>query len=786
MLKQNIKIFFRNIKRQRSTFFINIIGLSTGLASVLLIALWVQDELGIDKFHRNHERIYQVAENYEFSDGIQTMIETSSPMAAYLKEHLPEVEYAATTIQPDWYGKHALSVGDQNVKALGQLVSKDYFKIFSFDLIQGDADKVMADPDAIVISKGLAIKLFGTTENVIGKQIEYEKERPFQVSGIFEDIPSNSTIQFDFALSDKAYMDRAPWNSINTDRWNSTGPQVYVLVKEGTDITALNEKVGKIRKSRNEYDNRKSMLIPFPEHYLHGKYVNGRQVGGRIEYVELFSVIAILILIIACINFMNLSTARASRRLKEIGVKKAVGAERISFLVQFFTESLLMSLIALMFALVLIGLFLPKFNSIIGKQLTLGFDVGFMLLILTITLFSGLLGGSYPALYLSKFKAVSVLKGKLNRSIGELWTRKGLVVVQFTLSIVLIVSVIVVYNQIQFVQTQNLGYNNDNIVYFKAEGKVKERLQIFLTELKSLPAIKNATATTHSMIGHNWSTGLDWEGRDDEKKDLNFQIVGVDFDFINTMGIQMIDGRPFKKEIASDSSAVIFNEAAIKAMGIENPVGKMVEGNNKIIGVARDFHFKSMRDKVEPLFMAIMPQVNKIMVRLEAGREKEGLDEIAGLVGSFNPGFPFEYEFLDDNYRALYASEQRIGTLSKYFSSLAILISCLGLFGLALFTAERRRKEISIRKVLGQTVTQVTVMLSSEFAKLVMISIVIALPISYLLAHDWLLGFAYHIPLKIWYFIGAGLVALALALITVGSQAVQAANRNPVDGLREE
>ncbi len=784
MLKHNIKLFFRNINRDLSSFLINIIGLSTGLACALFIALWVSDELGVDKFYENHDRIYQVAENFQFSDGVQTMIAASAPMAEYLVTQMPEVEYAAATIQPDWFGKHVLSVGDQNLKVPGQLVSKDYFNIFSFNLIQGDKNQVIADPNSIVISKDLALKLFGTTENVVGRSIEYEKSRQFQVSGIFEDVPANSTVQFDFVLSDKAYKDEAPWNSINTDTWHSIGPQVYVLLKEGADIDVLNTKVAKIRKERNENDLRTSILIPFSEHYLHGTYKNGKQVGGRIEYVELFSMIAILILIIACINFMNLSTARASKRLKEIGVKKAVGAKRKTFLFQFLSESVLMSIMALFVALLSVALLLPRFNTIIGKQLALQFDLNLALLTLGITFVTGLLAGSYPAIYLSGFNAVTVLKGKLNRSIGELWTRKGLVVTQFALSIILIVSVIVVYNQIKFAQNQNLGYNKDNIVYFKAEGKIKEQLPTFLAELKKLPGIKNASSTTHSMIGHNWSTSLEWEGMDPDNE-TNFQIIGVDYDFIETMDMEIVAGRGFNRAFG-DSIGMIFNETAIKAMGLEDPIGKIVAGRIPIVGVVKDFHFKSLHDKVEPLFMAIMPEVNKVMVRIEAGKERDAIKEIHGIYQAFNPGFPFEYEFLDDNYKALYASEQRVATLSKYFAGMAILISCLGLFGLAMFTSERRKKEISVRKVLGQTVTQVTVMLSNEFAKLVLVAILIALPIAYLLANNWLSGFAYHIPLQAWYFLGAGLAALLVAMLTVGSQAIQAANRNPVDGLREE
>ncbi|WP_299533458.1 ABC transporter permease [Ulvibacterium sp.] len=783
MLKQNILLFFRNIKKNKSTFMINIIGLSTGLACVLLIALWVMDELNVDKFHENHDRIYQVIEHLEFSDGIQTFMETSGPMAELLVEEMPEVEHATATIQPDWFGKHTLSVGEKNLKAVGQLVGEDYFSIFSYGWLQGDRAQAMSDPNSIVLSKKLAMNLFNTTENIIGRMVEFEKDRQFRVSGVFEGTPSNSTIQFDFALSSEASRVESPWNSLHT--WNSSGPKVYVLVKEGADVAALDAKVRMIRKNRNENTIRTATLVPYSEHYLHGTYENGKQVGGRIEYVRLFSIIACIILVIACINFMNLSTARASKRLKEIGVKKAVGAKRDAFVLQFLSESVLMAFMALSLALLLVILFLPRFNTIIGKQLILDLDPGFILIMLVVTITAGLLAGSYPALYLSGFKAITVLRGKLNRSLGELWTRKGLVVVQFALSIILIVSVLVIYQQIEFTQSRNLGYERDNVVYFKLEGKVKDQLQTFMSEVEQLPGVKNAAGTTHSMIGHNWSTGLNWEGKDPNDQ-ISFQIVGVDFDFIETMGMKMKTGRGFSREFGTDSTGIIFNETAIKAMGFENPIGKAI-GPRTIIGVIEDFHFKSLHDKVEPLFLVMMPDaLNKAMVRIEAGREKEAIAALQDFYGTFNPGFPFEFEFLDDNYKALYESEQRVATLSKYFAGMAILISCLGLFGLAIFTAERRRKEISIRKVLGQSATQVTVMLSSEFAKLVLVSILVALPLAYLLVKNWLSGFAYRISLDVWYFLAAGLVALGIAMLTVGSQAIGAANKNPVEGLREE
>jgi putative ABC transport system permease protein len=783
MLRHNFLIAWRNAKKDKSTFLINLIGLSTGLACVLLIYLWVNEELSVDKFHKNSARIYQVIEHVEFSDGVQTLIETSGPMAELLADEMPEVEYAAASIPPNWFGEHLLSVGENHLKATGQLVSKDYFNIFSYELIQGDKNRVMEDPNSIVLSRKLAVNLFGTIENVFGKTIEFERDRLFHVTGIFENVPSNSTVQFDFALSSEASKEIPPWTSLHT--WNATGPKVYVLLKEGTDFQQLNAKVEMIRKNRNENTIQTATLVPFSTHYLYGKYENGKQSGGRIQYVGLFSVIALIILLIACINFMNLTTARASGRLKEIGVKKVVGAKRNTFVFQFLNESVAIAFIALILALGLVWIFLPQFNSIVGKQLALTLDLDLISATLGVLFFTGLITGLYPALYLSGFNTLSVLKGKLNSSFAEFWTRKGLVVTQFTISIVLIVSVLVVYKQIEFVQKQNMGYDQDQIVRINIEGRVKDQLQTFVSEAKRLSGIKNVSSTTHSMIGKNWGTTLDWEGKDPDNV-TQFVIFGVDYGFIETMGMEVTEGRSFSREFGADSTGIIFNETAIKVMGFEDPIGKTVEnGRANIIGVVKDFHFKSLHDRVDPVFMTLMPNfVKYVMVRIEAGKEQQALADLQEFYEEFNPEYPFEYVFLDENFQAQYESEQRVATLSKYFAFLAILISCLGLLGLAAHTAQQRIKEIGIRKVLGASVIGVVTLLSKDFIKLVLIAFIVASPIAWYIMNRWLQGFAYRIELQWWMFAGTGLAAIVIAILTVSGQSIKAALISPVKSIR--
>ena len=478
--------------------------------------------------------------------------------------------------------------------------------------------------------------------------------------------------------------------------------------------------------------------------------------GDRIEYVRMFSIIAGFILLIACINFMNLSTARASRRLKEVGVKKAIGARKSALVGQYLSESTLMAFVSLGVALLLVVLMLPKFNEITEKQLTLNFDPTFISVLLGIVLLTGLAAGSYPALYLSKFNPAVVLKGKLTGFVGEAWARKGLVMFQFTLSIILIVSVWVVYKQINFIQTRNLGYDKDNVMIIFSEGKVNESAETFLQEVQKIEGVVDASSTGHDMTGHNGGTyGIEWEGKDPNDR-TEFERVSVNYDFIELMGIEMKEGRTFSKDFGDEESKIIFNEAGIKFMGMKDPIGKKVklwDNDVEIIGVAKDFNFESFHEVVKPLFFFLnIKNCRNMMVRIEKGKEQETIARLETFYKDFNPGFPFTYRFLDEDYQQLYVSERRVATLSKYFAGLAILISCLGLFGLAAFTAERRVKEIGIRKILGSSNRAIVYLLSGEFTKMVVVAIAIALPVSWYLASEWLEGFAFHIDLEWWFF----------------------------------
>jgi ABC-type antimicrobial peptide transport system permease subunit len=785
MLKHYLLLIYRNIIRNKSYFLINLIGLTAGLVCTLLIYLWVRDELKMDKFHEKDTRLFQVMEFQKYADEIMTTTSTPGILAETLREEIPEIEYATTTT---WINPFTLSVKDHNVKAKGYYVGSDYFNVFSYGMVDGNPDQVLQDKLSMVISRDLARKLFGSAENAVGKSVEFQHEKTYQVSGVFEGTPANSSHQFDFVLSFEAFKDDNKW----VTEWGNNGPSTFIILREGSKGDVVSEKIKDFVKKREDDSNVILFLKPFSERYLYGRYENGKPTGGRIEYVQLFSIIAIFILIIACINFMNLSTARASRKAKEVGIKKSLGAQRQSLIFQYLSESLVTSFLALLVAGVIVWLFLPQFNVITEKRISISLhDLPLIASFSGIAFMAGILAGSYPALYLSGFKPAAVLKGEVKGSLGELWARKGLVIFQFSLSVILIVSVLVIYKQIEYVQSRNLGYNKEHLIQIPIEGKVGTHVNTFLDEIRKIPGVVSASSLGHSLLGRNNNTsGLEWDGKNPEDIIL-FENISVNFDLIETMGIELAEGRSFSPAFSTDTSRIIFNEAAIRIMNLKDPIGKTIklwgQYELEIIGVVKDFHFQSMHDVVNPLFFRLSPRNTwNIVMRLEEGKEKETLESLTEFYVNYNPGFTFEYKFQDQEYARMYAAEQRVATLSGYFASMAVLISCLGLFGLATFTAERRLKEIGIRKALGSSSANIVMLLSGDFTRMVLVSVVIGIPTSYWLLSKWLERFAFHIELHPGYFILSGLIALLIAWSTVAYQSVKAARVNPVKCLRTE
>lgn len=790
MFRHNIILIFRNFKKFKSTFFINLVGLSAGLTSTLLIYLWVNDEIHFDKFHEKDAELFQVMVNFENSNGIGTSEVTPGILAAALAEEMPEVEYAASSYSTSIEGKITLSVKDNSIQADGFYASKDYFNTFSYELIEGNKQQVLGGKKSIVISRSIALSLFESLDNAVGKTIEWNRESEYLVTGIFEDLPSNSSTQFDFLISYDVLLEKYP----HLKEWGNSDPYTYLVLKEGTSIENFNKKLSGFIKNKIQTSKNTLFVRPYSEGYLYGHYENGVQSGGRVEYVRLFSIIAAFILLIASINFMNLSTAKASRRIKEVGIKKAIGAHRRTLIIQYLSESMFMSFLSLLVAILAADLILPQFNEITGKNLSMDYNYYLILAMFIIALLTGLVAGSYPAFYLSGFRPAVVLKGKLHNSVGEQWARNGLVIFQFAITIIFIVSVLVVQQQIHFVQSKNMGYNKDNVVSFPMAGSIDNILanrEPLLSEVKSISNIISASTMDHTSIIADYGTlsGVKWEGVNPDIE-VHFQNIGVGYGLIETMNMEIVEGRSFSRELSSDAAEVIFNEAAIEAMGIADPIGKVVkifDVDRKIVGIVKNFHVESLHENVKPFLFRLEPEfTNNIIAKIKAGSEQETLNQLQKLFQKFNQGFVFNYKFLDDDFQAQYVAEQRVSVLSKYFAGLAIIISCLGLFGLASFTAERRNKEIGIRKVLGSSEMGIVLLLSSDFTRIVLFSILIAVPVSFVITSSWLDTFAFKIELQWWYFIGSGLMALIMAWLTVGSQAIRAARINPARCLKDE
>jgi putative ABC transport system permease protein len=786
MFKHTLLLIYRTLQRDKSTFFINLIGLSCGLASVLIVYLWVNDELSFDKYHQNDKRLFQVMSNTKSEKGVETKHDTPHTLSENLPQEMPEVEYA-TTVTPDrFFPSFILSANDKKVKGAGKFAGKDFFKIFSYHIIQGKELNVLSGKNSIAVSESQAKSLFGTTENVIGKTVSYEMpglKRECVITGVFKDVPVNSSEHFDFVVSFDAFKEIMGMQP----NWNAEPFVTYLTLKQSTNAGRFDNKLTAYYRAKSKLRNVNLFLKPFSDNYLYSKYENGKVVGGRIEYVRLFSLIAAFILVISCINFINLSTAKAAKRVKEIGIKKVIGAGRKVLIIQYMAESFLMSFLALVTAVLITILLLPEFNKITQKSLHFYFNTKFCVALAGITLLTGLLSGVYPALYLSGFKPVTILKGRLSSSLAEQVTRKGLVIFQFSLSIIFIVSVLVLYKQLDYVLHKNLGVDKNNVIYFQSEGNAAAGPDVFLNEIQKIPGIEAVSSMVGNLVADQFGAQgtLKWNG-----KTISVHSFGVNYGMIETLGIKIKEGRSFSKSFGANNTQLILNEAAVQAMGLKNPVGTIMEGqgnNIEIIGVVKNFHFQSLHEQVMPAnFRLDNLGASTIVVRIKPGKQREALSGLEKIYKSFNPGFTFEYRFLDQDYQALYASEKQVSVLARYFAGLTILISCLGLFGLSAFTTEMRFKEIGIRKVLGSSMFGIIRQLSQEFTALVIIASCVAVPFSYLIARKWLDGFAFKIELHWWYFFGAGLTTITVALVTVSYQSFKAARMNPVKSLKAE
>jgi putative ABC transport system permease protein len=796
MLRNYLKLAWRNLLKDRQFSLLNLLGLSVGLACALLIGLWIADEYGMEKYNPNDSRLYQVMTNNKTSNGLETSFYTSGILAKSLRAELPEVEDASVVLPASWFNDPTtpsgiLTYGDKKINATPQLVDSNFFHLFSCPILEGNYHRLFADKQGIFISVSIAQRMFGTTQNLIGKVIHFDQNDfsgNYEVRGIFRPNPSNATEKPDLLFNFDLALERRP----GLKEWGNSDPHSFVLLKPGVDLTSFNRKVAGylVAKEGRKDQYPQIFLSKFSDRYLYDHYENGVRSGGRIVYVKLFTIIAIFILIIACINFMNLSTARAAQRAREVGIKKVVGAGRGTLILQYLGESLLLSVASVLVALALTEVLLPVFNGITGKELTLHFGPTLLLELAGITLLTGLFAGSYPAFYLSAFRPIAVLKGTIKTSWAELWARKGLVVFQFTLSILFIAGVLIIYRQVSYIQSRDLGYNRNRVIDFNIPGSIDSAYMVhaasFVNELNNIPGVVNAGSHYHNLTGdHGAIGGVNWPGKDPALH-IDFANIEIGKNFLQTIGIKLKAGRYFSQNMDHE---IIMNETAIKAMGLKNPIGTVVhfwDETREIVGVAADFNFESLYQPVKPAFFRCYPVANWVIVRLQPGNDEQTTARIHKAFTAFMPGMEFEYRYLDEDYQKLYASEIRIGILSRYFAGLAILISCLGLFGLAAFSASRRQKELGIRKVIGASVTQLVYLMSKEFLGLVLLAVGIAFPLAWLGMNRWLNEFAYRTSITAGIFWITGATAIIITLVTISYQSISAALANPVSSLRSE
>jgi putative ABC transport system permease protein len=790
MIKNYLKIAWRNLLRNKFFSAINILGLALGLACSLLILLWVQNELSTDAFHKNSPRLYTVYEKQYYDHKIVGQYNTPGVLPAEMKKQIPEIEYATG------YGfnnKNTFKVGDKILKIEGSSADSDYFQMFSYPLIQGNVKTALNTPSSLAISRKTAEEFFGSPAAAMGKTMRFENRKDFIVSAVFENVPAISSYKFDFLTNWDAFLKDNSW----AKEWGNNGPFTYIQLRADANPVLVQKKITHFLDGLNKEQKKGTFteelyLQRFDEGFLHGDFKDGKFEGGRIEYVRLFSIVAIFILLIACINFMNLTTARSVKRAKEIGVRKVIGAVRGVLIRQFIGESLLLTSIAVIFSLIMLVCLLPLFNSVTQKQIGLPFgQLSFWLKLLVITIVTGVVSGSYPAFFLSSFNPVKVLKGTAKIGSGAAWFRKGLVVFQFVLSVVLIIGTIIISKQVNYVQSINLGYDRENLIYIPLEGDLSPKYQVFKEEALKTSGIKSVTRMSQEPTDiENGTGGVDWDGKD-PSLNIEFTQASVGYDFVNTMKLKMADGRDYSRGFLTDSVGFIINEAALKRIGYKDPVGKRLTfwgKKGKIIGVAKDFHFASLHSQIRPLVIRFGEKetYGSALVRTQLGKTKEALVSLEKLWRQMNPNFQFTYNFSDEEYKKLYNNEQIIGNIFNSFAFLAIFISCLGLLGLAMFTAEQRIKEIGIRKVLGASVGSLFVLLSREFLILVLISLLIASPLAWYFMDKWLMDFAYRTPIQWWVFALSGVIAILITFITVSFQSAKAALMNPVKSLRSE
>ncbi len=773
MFKNYLKTALRIVKKHKSFSFINIAGLAVGMACCVLILMWVQDELSYDRFHANHKQLYRTILNHE------GQWYTASPwaLAPILKEEYPEV-----TLCTRYAGRNLLcAYQERSYYEPVAFVDPDFFEMFTFPLIKGNSESPFPTNNSAVITERTAKKYFGN-EDPIGKVLKINNDTELFVTGIIKDVPTNSHMNFDILAPVQLFGEETL-----TD-W-SLGSSAYIMLHENASPDVFREKISGVIMKYDTRTKAKNIADIQPLSRIHLYDLRG---GGNIVYVYIFSTIAAFILLIACINFMNLATARGGMRAKEVGMRKVVGARRSNVIKQFLGESLLLSVIALCVAIGLVVLLLKPFNTIAEKNLTLdpGMGLSILLGLLGITIFTGIISGSYPALFLSSFQAVRVIKGNYFKGSQKPLLRKGLVVFQFTIAIVLIIGTVIIYKQLNYIRNKELGFNRNQVISLRMNNDIRANMSAFKDEIKRYPSVINMTSATSQPTQVGNINPVYWEGRGPDQYET-MRFVAMDVDYIKTFEMEVVDGRDFSEDLQTDTQNYIVNEEAVKFMGLKNPVGKLFsiwDREGQIIGVVKNFHSRSLHNDFEPVVLTMTQNWghNFVFIRIRPEYTSRTLSDLEGIWKKFVPDYPFNYQFLDESFEALYRADRRTGILFKYFTILAIFISCLGIFGLAAFTSEQRTKEIGVRKVLGASIPHITTLISKEFMILLTLANGIAWPAAFFLMHKMLSNYAYRTEMSFWIFLLAGGLAYAVALMTVSYQAIKAARTDPVNALRYE
>ncbi|MEQ8469601.1 MAG: ABC transporter permease [Marinoscillum sp.] len=788
MLKNFLKVALRTIRRNKVYSIINIMGLAIGLACAILILLWVQDELNYNSYHRNINDIYGVMENQNYEDRIGTTFSTPGPLGPYLKTTYPEVEHSSRLT---WESENLFSVNDQSFYEMGRYVDEDFFSIFTFEFLHGNAEDPFTTKTSLVLTEKLAQKYF-PDEDPIGKTIKLNNDELFTVTGVVKKWPDNtSNGDFDYLVNFEYFWDE---NKNWLDQWGNNNVRCFIQLNESVNWEEFSHKLTNLLDEKNDDNAVQLFLHPLSNLHLYSSWDNGvLDGGGRIRYVRIFTIIAFFILMIACINFMNLATAQAVKRAKEVGLRKVVGAVKSNLIFQFLSESVVFAIFSGLIAIGLVILLLEPFNLLTQKAISFDLDPSSGVILLLLVLITGLASGSYPAFYISRFQPASVLKGQIKSGQGAVRFRKALVTTQFVLSIIMIFCTIVVYQQLVYAQNLEIGFNKEGLIYVEMHQDMNDKYEVIKDQLMKNPDIKMVTAMSMPPLGFGNSTwGFDWPGKDPQSKIL-FSNLSIDNTFTETFEIPLAAGRSFDPKFTTDTLHFMVNVAGATAMGftpdevVDQPVTLWGERHGKVIGVFEDFNFTSTRSKIRPLLMLHDPDwLNHLIIRAQPGKNLEAINILGSIYQEFAPAYPFEYTFVDARWNEFYENEARTAKLFNTFAFVAIFISCLGLFGLAAFSIQQRTKEIGVRKVLGASVFSIIRITTKEFAIMILLAALIGSPVAWYLMDMWLEDFAFRIDVTLAIPVITTLIAIAVAILTVSYHALRASSTNPVNALKFE